>query len=241
MQIGITGAAGNIGTTLRQGLSKEYSLKLFDMNTINTSDGEFKKVNFAKKEEVSGIFNGLDIVIHLAGDARLNAPEKIVEVNNFLAISNVFEEAKNTSVKKIIFASSNWYHEGDIMHALNTRNSELITLDKPSTAYCPYARSKVYGEHIGKHMSFMGIQFVALRIGWTIPEDNPMLYDSPYMRAMFCSKRDLVQAFEKSINIDKNFLTAFAISNNDRRIFDLEGTRAGLGYNPVDNSEKYFK
>jgi NAD+ dependent glucose-6-phosphate dehydrogenase len=239
MKIGITGAAGNIGMTLRQGLSKEYSFKLFDIKNIKTNE-EFKMVNLSKKEQVSGIFDGLDVVIHVAGDARLNASEKSAMENNFIATSNVFEEAKNAEVKKIIFASSNWYHEGDIRHALSAGNSRLITLDRPSTAYCPYARSKVYGENIGQHMSFMGVQFVALRIGWTIPEDTPVIYDSPYMRAMFCSKRDLVQAFEKSIKIGKNFLTAFAISNNDRRIFDLEGTRAILGYDPLDNSEKYF-
>lgn len=240
MNIGITGAAGNIGTTLTEGFSKKHSLKLFDIKEDLKPIPEIQKVDLSETKEVTGIFNGLDIVIHAAGDARLNTDEESAMTNNIIAMSNVMQEAKNAGVKKVIFTSSNWYHEGDIHNALNSDNRRLISLKSPPTAYCPYSRSKVYGEHIGKHMSLMGMQFVALRIGWTIPVDSPVPYDSPYMRAMFCSKRDLLQAFEKSIAIERDYTTAFAISNNDKRIFDLKETRSILGYDPIDNSENYF-
>ena len=41
------------------------------------------------------------------------------------------------------------------------------------------------------------------------------------MKAVFCSKRDLAQAFEKALNTDRNFTVAFAVSNNDGNVFDL--------------------
>ena len=72
------------------------------------------------------------------------------------------------------------------------------------------------------------MSFIGLRIGWTVPVDTPVPYDSPYMRAMFCSKRDLLQAFEKAIEVNSSYLIGFAISNNDDRVFDLEETKQKL-------------
>jgi len=37
------------------------------------------------------------------------------------------------------------------------------------------------------------------------------------------------------------FMIAYAVSNNDARVYDLEETIATLGYVPQDNSEVYFQ
>jgi hypothetical protein len=84
------------------------------------------------------------------------------------------------------------------------------------------------------------MQFVALRIGWTVPQDNPALYGGDYMRAVFCSKRDLVQAFDKALGIETSFMAAFATSNNTHNVFDLAETEKLLGFKPLDNAERYF-
>ena len=109
----------------------------------------------------------------------------------------------------------------------------------PPTPICLYGESKVYGESLGRHLSYLGMQFVALRIGWTIPQDTPALYNSPYMQAVFCSKRDLVQAFEKALEVKTDFLAAFAVSANTRAVFDLSETKKKLGYTPQDNAANY--
>jgi NAD+ dependent glucose-6-phosphate dehydrogenase len=57
--------------------------------------------------------------------------------------------------------------------------------------------------------------------------------------AMYISKRDLVQAVTLALNIDCEFLVAYAISNNDTRIFDLAETNEKLGFFPIDNSADY--
>ena len=61
-----------------------------------------------------------------------------------------------------------------------------------------------------------------------------------YVQAMFISKRDMVQAVTLALKIDKDFLLAYAISNNDSRIFDLAETNTQLGFNPMDNSADYL-
>jgi len=242
LKIGITGASGNIGKTLRDGLKDKYDLFLFDIKKSGIEkDEKFQTVDFAEKDSLKKVFDGIDILIHLAGDPRPQAPHESTLKNNFRATSFIFDEAYKVSVKKIIFASSNFYHEGDIMEILRGRSDELITIDRNASPISLYGKSKVFGEFTGLHYSQLGMQFISLRIGWTIVEDDPSLYGGEYMRAMFVSKRDLIQAFEKAIEIDTPYLSAFAISDNDRKVFSLEETEKILGFKPLDNAENWFK
>ncbi|MCX5785914.1 MAG: NAD(P)-dependent oxidoreductase [Elusimicrobia bacterium] len=241
-KVGITGAAGNIGTTLQKGLCEKYKLRLFDIRRSDpVCDAAFSQIDFADKNSLKGAFDGLDAVIHLAGNPRPDAPRESTYRNNFEATSCVFEEARRAGVKKIVYASSNFYHEAAIGRILDGASKELITLDMPPSPICLYGESKVFGESLGRHMSYFGIQFVALRIGWTVPQDNPALYGGDYMRAVFCSKRDLVQAFDKALQADAGFLAAFVTSNNTHNVFDLAETKKTLGFAPQDNAENYVR
>ncbi len=239
-KVGITGAGGNVGSTLQKGLSGAYELTVFDMRDIHQHEGRFVKVDFAESKQVEGVFSGLDALIHLAGDPRPNAPRAMTMRNNFLAASLVFEEARRAGVKKIVYASSNFYHERAIGEILEGTTKELITLDMPPSPLSLYGESKVFGEMAGRHLAYQGMQFVALRIGWTVPQDDPSVYGGDYMRAVFCSKRDLVQAVTRGLEIETGFLAAFAVSNNTHAVFDLAETRKKLGFNPRDNAEDYF-
>ena len=61
------------------------------------------------------------------------------------------------------------------------------------------------------------------------------------MRGMFLSHRDCVQAVRRALEVeDPGFMLAYAIGNNDLRIFDLEETQETLGFHPQDNAEDYF-
>ncbi len=240
MKIGITGAAGNVGTTLRKGLAKDFDLTLFDKKKIPDPEGKAIEIDFGIREKLNGVFDGLDALLHLAGDPSPNAPAASTLRNNFTATSYVFEEAKKAGVRKIVFASSNFYHEAEIGLVLSGRSKSLISLDRPPSPRCLYGQSKVFGETVGLHLSHLGVQFAALRIGWTVPEDDPAAYGGAYMRAVFCSHRDLVQAFKKAIAIDRDFLAAFAVSANGHPVFDLNETRKELGFNPQDDAEAFF-
>jgi len=57
---------------------------------------------------------------------------------------------------------------------------------------------------------------------------------------MFISKKDLLQAVEQALQCDSDYLAAFAISNNDSKLFDLKETNEKLGFYPQDNAEDYF-
>jgi NAD+ dependent glucose-6-phosphate dehydrogenase len=240
--VGITGAAGVVGTTLVDGLASKYELKLYDRDEISSSPGGIAaaRVDFSDGAGIRGVFDGLDAVVHLSGDPRPNAPRDSTFRNNFVAASLVFEEARRAGVAKVVFASSNFYHEQAIGEHLRDRTRRPIKLDDPPSPLSYYGQSKVFGEYVGLHLSRHGLRFAALRIGWTVPADDPRPYDGPYMRAMFCSKRDLVQAFDRSLEVDADFVTAYAVSDNNGGVFDLEETKRVLGFQPQDNAENYF-
>jgi NAD+ dependent glucose-6-phosphate dehydrogenase len=240
LRVGITGAAGNLGTTLVQGLQSKFDLKLFDRKSPLHSKGlECKTLDLADPTQLSGAFLGLDVLLHLAGNPSPAARREDTVRNNYVATSLVFDQAQKDGVKKIVFASSNFYHQRDIASALRSGGKQRIRLDDSPSPDCAYGESKVYGEHLGFHYSCLGLAFVALRIGWSVPEDNPTPYSSPYMRAMFCSKRDLTRSFERAALSTQKFLTAFAISDNDEKVFDLAQTQLNLGFQPMDNSANY--
>jgi len=120
-----------------------------------------------------------------------------------------------------------------------------IRLDDLPAPDSLYGVSKLFAENLGRYYAWeFGIQFIMLRIGSTFPEDDPSIWrgteHEDHFRAMFLSKRDCVAAFTRALKVDADYLLAYAISNNDRHVFDLTETREKLGFNPKDNAETYF-
>ncbi len=246
INLGITGAEGTIGGVLRKGLSNRNEIRSF---TFEAVDFESVKVDLSKSEEVEGIFSGLEAVIHLAADPSPEADWDSVRRNNIDATFNVFTECVRAGVKKLVFASTNHTQHGDTLlttpDTLDPSKNKTLSLDNPSDPDSLYAVSKLFGENLGKYFSEKhGLKYVGLRIGWIgIGDDQTIMRGTPsedYMRSMFLSHRDCVQAFERAIDLDTRYLIAYAISDNTRKVFDLEKTKKILGFYPVDNSDTYF-
>jgi len=73
-KIGITGSEGLIGSLLREIWKDKFSLKCF---TLTKQSFLSTTVDFSKKEEVCGIFEGLDVIIHLAADSSPRTPWEV--------------------------------------------------------------------------------------------------------------------------------------------------------------------
>jgi nucleoside-diphosphate-sugar epimerase len=219
LKVGITGAGGKIGTVLSEDLAGEYDFTLFDNQWESKQNYNDKfervKVDFSRAEEVEGIFEGLDVVIHLAASS------------NHVHMGYAMEE---TAVSLSPFYLK---HRG------------YIRLDDPPAPDSYYGISKLFGEDLGWYYNKKyGIKFIALRIGSTGPVDDlnrlkGTEYEE-YVRAMFLSRRDCVEAFRRALQVEDDFLIAYAISDNDRRIFDMKESMEKLGFNPQDNAEKYY-
>jgi NAD+ dependent glucose-6-phosphate dehydrogenase len=254
-KVGITGAAGLIGADLTEGLADKYELTLFYHNTKPTTSRKTKMVraDLSDEKQVKGLFEGLDAVIHLAAASSSLSPWENVLKQNIIATYNVFEEAQRAGVIKIIFASSNHTHHAYTMRT-NPLDEDLsyvkqhgpIKLDAPPAPDSYYGVSKLFGEDLGRYYSrFFGIKVVSLRIGSVESEKMKTLFQSSdnsireHIRVMFLSKRDLINITDKALQVDTDYIVAYAVSNNYPAVFDLTETRNQLGFNPQDNSQEW--
>jgi NAD+ dependent glucose-6-phosphate dehydrogenase len=244
MKIGITGAEGHIGTTLREGLGSEFEVYSFSLD-----DQPFDSVGADLSDPIAirGLFEGLDAVVHLAADPEPTGSWESMLKNNISATYNVLEECRRAGVKKVVFATTNHTQHGDTMgdapDVLDESKRRMLKLGDPLNPTSLYGVSKATGEQLGRYFStHHGIQFVGLRIGATGGSDTPRTEgpSATYVQAMFISKRDMIQAVTLALKIDTDFLLAYAISNNDSRIFDLTETNEKLGFYPMDNSADYL-
>lgn len=245
MRIGITGGAGTIGTVLTQGLGDEHDIVRFDRR-----DGEgIRAVAFDEASQVTGLFEGLDAVIHLAADPSPNAPWDSVRGNNIDATFHVLEECRRAGVRRVIFASTNHVMHGNAIlttpETLDPSKSLAMTAQDPPNPDSLYAVSKLFGENLGKLYSEQhGLEFVAMRIGWIVADNDPASMKdtkaADYMRAIWLSHRDCVQIFTQALTTPLTFFIAYATSDNTRNIYDLSETRRVFGYAPQDNAEPHF-
>ncbi|HJP33205.1 MAG TPA: NAD(P)-dependent oxidoreductase [Candidatus Latescibacteria bacterium] len=245
MRIGITGGAGHVGSLLHDGLGNEHDIVRFDRTA---ADG-VRAVRFDRAEEVDGLFDGLQAIIHLAADPSPEADWDSVCPNNVKATYQVMEECRRAGVGRVVFASTNHVMHG---HSIATTPETLdpskklsMTAADPPNPDSLYAVSKLFGEHLGKlYSERFGIEFVAMRIGWTTRSDDPGQQkgtpSADYMRAMWLSHRDCVQIFGKALSAPLRFFIAYATSDNTRKVFDLTETCRVLDYEPQDNAEPAF-
>jgi len=71
----LTGAAGRIGAFLTQQWKETYDLLLTDVRAPKETFGfRFVEANLADFNAVSALCTGIDTVIHLGADPRMEAP-----------------------------------------------------------------------------------------------------------------------------------------------------------------------
>ena len=232
---------------LMEGLREDYSVRAITRRAV---DMPSTVVAFDDIEALTGAFEGVEALIHLGANPSPDASWKSIVENNIDATHNTFEAGRLAGVKRMIFASTNHTMHG---HTIRT-TPETLDPDKKVRLELPdapnpdsfYAVSKLLGENLGRlYFEKHGIEFVGMRIGWLIQENDPSTKvgtsAEDYMRAMWLSHRDCVEAHRCAIEAEVGFTNAYVISRNDRRVFDLDETERVLGYRPQDNSEAWFR
>lgn len=236
----ITGAAGNIGRTLREGLRGVYNLRLTDVKDLGsaTAGEELRQADLSDMAHVEPLVEGVDGIVHLAAtlgslrdkDGKVigeNPWEKILP-NNIMSTYNIFEAARRKKVKRVVYASSIHAH-GFYRRA---------TMVKPESFPRPdsrYGLSKAFGEACGRYYADkFGIEVVSLRIATFKPK--PV-----FVRDLgtWISPGDMVRLIRAAIEtLDVHFDVLWGMSNNKRGIYDNPNARR-FGYFPEDDSETY--
>lgn len=252
MRVAITGAEGLVGGILRRGLGAEYVL-----HPLVRSPQAFPAavVDVGDTAALEREFSGVDAVIHLAAEARLDAPWDLVLESNIRGTRNVYEAARRAGVKRVVFASS-----GHVLGLAEERagpglyelgDARVFDENTPCEPDSLYAVSKVHGEALGRYYAeALGLEVVSVRLGTVVADDNPrtgqvvgrgrsasMSYAERYprIRAKWLSHRDCCELFSRCVAADAvKHAVVFGTSNNPRQIWSLENARRVLGYHPRD-------
>ena len=243
----ITGAAGTIGSILRRSLGEKYELSSLDL--VEVSDVESHVADLADLDAIRPAFQGKEVVVHLGGDPRGEAPFESVLRNNIVGTRNVFEASQEAGVARVVFASTNhvvgYYPEKEEPYkaVFEGRFGEielpipLLTTDMVRPC-CYYGAGKAMGEALGSfYHDGYGLSCICLRIGGVMKQEKWWLKRGSGL-AMRLSHRDASQLVERSIDAPPSvgFAIVYGISNNTMRIHEIETAESILGYRPQDDA-----
>ncbi len=225
----VTGAAGSIGTMLREAYAGRYALRLTDrtpVRELRVGEG-FVPGDVAVPDDMLRATAGVDAVIHLAG-WPVEGDWPTVLAANIVGTHNVLEAARRNGVPRVVFASSN--------HAVGFyRRDETIdhhVYPKPDSRY---GVSKVCGEALcSLYADRYGLSVFVVRIGHAAPAPVDVR-----RLAIWTSPRDLAQLVAIGLeHPDVRFEIVYGISGNKRAWYDNANARR-LGYRPEDDSEAW--
>lgn len=246
-RIAVTGAAGNVGELALEALGDHEVTAIthrehegLDSVTLDITDAE--KLTEAVADH--------DVIVHLAANADPRDSWDEVSDVNVQGTYNVFEAARETSVSRVVFASTN--HVTHMYNAEDPTNSETlaegaraVTTDEPVRPDTFYGVTKVTGEAFGSYYADRhGIEVVNLRIGWLLNRDALTEHatreesHARYAQAMWLSPEDCQQSIHRAVeaNLSENPLTVNVVSNNRDRYLSLTTARCEMGYHPQDDS-----
>ncbi len=226
----LTGATGGIGLLLSDRLRDEYDLVMHGRTPRTPEqEKELRKVDLEDYAATLELMDGIDTVVHMAGSASPESSWEDVLGANIVGLRNVLEAAREQSVRRVVFASSN--------HAMGMYDRHEEWPVYPSTLPRPdslYGVSKVFGEVLGRfYHDEHGLDFIALRIGWMT--EDPTLTDEDVLHAMWLSEDDCVEVVRRAIEAEVRYGVYYAISDNPNRRWSLTNTMLELGYRPQDD------
>ena len=221
-----------------------------DGRVVEVAEDRFHLADLSDIDAVQAAVDGMDVVVQMAADPRPEASWESLLASNVVGVRNVFEAANRAGVKRVVYASSimvSWGYQFDQPYksvaegrfdAVAVTDLDPVTHEWPVRPTGLYPASKIWGEALARyHADVHNMSVICLRIGWVNPEDHPMKAESS---AIWCSRRDVVQLVEKSIEAPDDLLfdIFYGVSNNRWRWVDIDHPREVIGYIPQDSSEE---
>src|SRR5882724_11480362 len=226
----VTGAAGGIGTRLRQLLKGVYpNLRLSDLAPPAdlAADETFVAADLADMTQVERVVAGVNGIVHLGGFSVEGPWETILQAN-IIGCYNLFEAARRHGVERVVFASSN--------HVVGFfPRQRRIGIDAPVRPDSRYGVSKAFGEALAALYAYKhGLRVTSIRIGnfGDVPVDRRRL-------AIWLAPRDLVQLIRIGLeHPDIRCEIFYGMSDNARGWWD-NSTAFRFGYRPRGRAEEH--
>ena len=226
----ITGAAGGIGSRLRQLLKGIYpDIRLSDVKRPAdlSADETFVEADLANAAEVENAVAGVDGIVHLGGFS-VEGPWDTILQANIIGCYNLFEAARRHRVERVVFASSN--------HVVGFYpRQRRIGVDAALRPDSRYGVSKAFGEAVAALDAFKsGLRVTCIRIGnfGDVPVDRRRL-------SIWIAPQDLLQLIRIGLEHPEiRYEIFYGVSDNARGWWD-NSTAFRLGYRPQGRSEEH--
>ncbi len=226
----LTGAAGRLGSYLREPLSKlADQLVSSDIaeNLGKLYPGEaYVRADLREYDQIHRLLQGADMVVHFGayGD---EAPFDTIVGPNIIGAYNIWEAAYQNGLRRVVYASS--------IHAVGMHpKTDFIGTDARHRPDTYYGLAKCFAEDLASlYWDKRGLEAVCLRILSCAQVSN--------VRALgtWLSYDDLIHLVEQAIGTpNTGFSIVYGVSNNDR--VPVDNSKASfLGYRPKDNAEQF--
>ena len=245
MRVIITGAAGRIGGQMIEELSGSHELGLVDRLPVPgrrsivtdlalSRAGSYRRFwPGSSNRRWREMFEGAEVVLHLSGEARVEAPRERLLRDNIEATWNVLDAAARHRVRRVIYASSNWAVkalERELAPACYRPDGPKIASDAPPRPLTAYGISKAFGEISGRTFVNEGklISFLAVRIGSYLsasPKDE--------RRHQWIGTQDLRSLLRRCVEAElEGFHVVYGVSAQPEVPYDLSHTRRLLSWEP---------
>lgn len=231
----VTGAAGTIGSDvlrlLRDDPETDFDLLLTDADVDPDpgADLPVRALDVRDVDAVAAALDGVDTVIHLAGQASPEATWESVLELNVVGTRTVLEAARRAGVRRVVLASSN-----HVMGMYDRERAWPVYTHQPVRPDSLYGVSKAMGEVLGRYYhDEHGLDVIALRIGWESGDVGAA--DDEVTQALWVSPRDMAQALRQAVQAEVRYGVYYVVSDNPTRPWDLTNTMVELGYRPQDS------
>ncbi len=226
----LTGAAGRLGSYLREPLSKLcdelVSSDIVDAIGKLYSGERYQRADLANFQEIHALLEGADMVIHF-GAICDEAPFETLLGPNFIGAYNVWEAAHQQKLRRVVYASS--------IHAVGMyKRQEFIGTDVPHRPDSFYGLAKCFAEDLASlYWDKRQLESVCLRI------ISAAQVTSPRALGTWLSYDDLIHLVTRAIDTPTTgFSVIYGVSNNDR--VPVDNSKASfMGYRPKDNAEQF--
>ena len=227
-KIVLTGAAGRLGSYLREPLTKlADQLVSTDINSDigKLYTGEtFVKANLEDLKAFEKMLKGAEMVVHFGAFVDEAPFEKLLGPN-FIGAYNIWEAARRNNVRRVIYASS--------IHAVGMYpKNETISINAPHRPDTFYGLAKCFAEDLGRmYWEKCGLESVCLRILSCAQVTSTRALGS------WLSYDDLIHLVTRAVDTPTTeFSIIYGVSKNDRSPINNSESKF-LGYRPKDNAE----